>query len=87
MSPARAQVGPLAPRRVLATDLPATTVADISPSGGQFVVGRGADLVVRDTVLENYWDRGLPVFPSGQIELQAHNSEVWFKNIYVRPLP
>lgn len=43
-------------------------------------------LVVRDTVLENYWDRSLPLFPSGQIELQAHNSEVWFKNLYVRPI-
>ena len=35
-------------------------------------------VVVKDTVLENYWDRNIPVFPSGQIELQAHNSEVWF---------
>lgn len=44
-------------------------------------------LVVRDTVLENFWDRSQPLFPSGQIELQSHNSEVRFKNIYVRPIP
>jgi hypothetical protein len=43
-------------------------------------------LVVRDTVLENYWDRNAAVYAIGQIELQAHNSEVWFKNIYVRSI-
>jgi len=43
-------------------------------------------LVVNGAVLENYWDRSLPIYPSGQIELQAHNSEVWFKNLYVRPI-
>jgi len=44
-------------------------------------------LVVNGAVLENYWDRSIPIYASGQIELQAHNSEVWFKNLYVRPLP
>jgi len=43
-------------------------------------------LVVKDTVLENYWDRSIPVYASGQIELQAHTTEVWFKNLYVRPI-
>lgn len=45
------------------------------------------ELVVRDTTLENYWDRSQPIYPTGQIELQAHNTPVWFKNIYVRELP
>ena len=44
-------------------------------------------LVVRDTVLENYWDRAQPIFPSGQIELQNHGDSLWFKNIYIRELP
>jgi len=43
-------------------------------------------LVVRDTVLENYWDRSLPMFASGQIELQAHRTPVWFKNLYIREI-
>lgn len=45
------------------------------------------ELVVRDTTLENYWDRSQPIYLTGPIELQAHNTPVWFKNIYVRELP
>jgi len=45
------------------------------------------ELVTRETVLENYWDRAQPMFPTGQIELQNHGDELWFKNIYIRELP
>jgi len=44
------------------------------------------ELVVRSLTLENYWDRTKPIFTTGPIELQAHNSVVSFKNIYVRAL-
>ena len=44
------------------------------------------DLVTRANTLENYWEEGKPVYPSGQIELQAHKSVVHFKNIYIRNL-
>ena len=44
------------------------------------------ELVTRDTVMENYWDYSQPIFPSGQIELQNHNHELWFKNIYIREI-
>ena len=37
--------------------------------------------------LENYWERDKPVYPMGPIELQAHASKVFFKNIYLRELP
>jgi hypothetical protein len=43
-------------------------------------------LVVKDVPLENYWERKKPIYPSGQIELQHHNSELFFKNIYLRDL-
>jgi hypothetical protein len=45
------------------------------------------ELVTRDTVLENYWDRSQPLLPSGQIELQNHGDGLEFKNIYIRELP
>jgi hypothetical protein len=45
------------------------------------------ELVVNNTTLENYWDRSLPIFPSGQIELQNHGDALWFKNIFVREIP
>jgi hypothetical protein len=43
-------------------------------------------LVVNGVTLENYWQRDLQVLPFGPIELQAHKSVVWFKNLYVREL-
>ena len=43
-------------------------------------------LVTRETVLENFWDRSQPIFPSGQIELQNHGDVLWFKNIYIREI-
>ena len=43
--------------------------------------------MTRDTVLDNYWDRTQPIFPSGQIELQNHGDQLWFKNIYIREIP
>jgi hypothetical protein len=44
-------------------------------------------LVVDNVVLENYWERDKPIYPTGQIELQNHGSTLWFKNIYLRKLP
>lgn len=44
-------------------------------------------LVVDGTVLENYWDRSIPIYPTGPIELQHHGDELEFRNIYVKQLP
>ena len=44
-------------------------------------------LVVDSVVLENYWDRSLSIFPTGQIELQSHSSPLYFKNIFLREIP
>jgi hypothetical protein len=55
-------------------------------TGDRLHVFLNDQLVVRDTVLENYWDRSAPVFSAGQIELQAHKTRVWFKNIHVRAI-
>jgi HEAT repeat protein len=43
--------------------------------------------VVEDAVLENYWERDKPIYPAGQIELQAHGNPLWFRNLYVREIP
>ena len=43
-------------------------------------------LVVDNVVMENYWDRNLPIFPEEAIELQAHGNELAFRNIYVNEL-
>jgi len=44
------------------------------------------ELVVDNVILENYWDRSQPIFPKEQIELQAHGSKVYYRNIYVKEL-
>ncbi len=44
-------------------------------------------LVVDNTVLENYWERDKPIYPDGQIELQAHGNPLSFKNIFIRRIP
>jgi hypothetical protein len=43
-------------------------------------------LVVDNVILENYWDRSIPIFPKGAIELQAHGNELAFRDIYVREI-
>jgi HEAT repeat protein len=44
-------------------------------------------MVVDNTVLENYWERAKAIYPSGQIELQAHGNPLWFRNLYIREIP
>lgn len=55
-------------------------------AGEKVHVFLNGELVVNGTTLENYWQRDLPLLPFGPIELQAHNSVVWFKNLYIREL-
>ncbi len=44
-------------------------------------------LVVDNTPLENYWEKGKPLPAKGPIELQHHGDPLWFKNIYIKELP
>jgi hypothetical protein len=44
-------------------------------------------LVVDNVVLENYWERAKPIYPTGQIELQAHGNILHFRNIFLREIP
>lgn len=54
--------------------------------GEKVTVKLNGHLVVDDVVLENYWNRSEPIFPNGSIELQAHGSDLGFRNIYIREL-
>lgn len=44
------------------------------------------ELVTDNVMLENYWDRKLPIFSEEQIELQAHGSPISYRNIYIKEL-
>lgn len=54
--------------------------------GDRVTVILNGEKVVDDVILENYWDRKQPIFPVEQIELQAHGSKVYYRNIYVKEL-
>jgi len=43
-------------------------------------------LVVDHVVMENYWERDKPIYPTGQIELQSHGSKLYFKHVYIREI-
>jgi HEAT repeat protein len=55
--------------------------------GERVTVHLNGHLVVDHVILENYWNREKPIYPTGPIELQAHGTDLAFKNIYVRELP
>ncbi len=54
--------------------------------GDRVTVKLNGVLVVDNVVMENYWDRNIPIFTEDAIELQAHGTELAFRNIYVKEL-
>ncbi|WP_257668221.1 family 16 glycoside hydrolase [Parapedobacter tibetensis] len=59
----------------------------ITMVGERVTVYLNGELVTDSVVLENYWDRSLPIFPTEQIELQAHGTHVSYRDIHIRELP
>jgi hypothetical protein len=55
--------------------------------GDRVTVYLNGKLVVDNVILENYWDRNMPIFPEEQIELQAHGTHVAYRDIYIREIP
>lgn len=54
--------------------------------GDRVTVYLNNKLVADNVILENYWDRNLPIFPREQIELQAHGTYVAYRNIFIKEL-
>lgn len=55
--------------------------------GARTTVYLNDKLVVDHAILENYFDRKLPLLPKGAIQLQTHGSEIRWKNIFLREIP
>lgn len=55
--------------------------------GDKVSVWLNGEQVVDQVVMENFWDRSQPIFPIEQIELQAHGSQVWYRDIFIKELP
>lgn len=54
---------------------------------GEFVtVYLNGQRVVDNVRMDNFWDRNIPIFEEGTIELQAHGNELAFRDIYVKEI-
>ncbi|WP_221394198.1 family 16 glycoside hydrolase [Dyadobacter sp. NIV53] len=58
----------------------------ITMIGDRVSVDLNGENVVDNVILENYWDRNLPIFAKEQIELQAHGNQINYRDIYVREI-
>ncbi|HSJ67845.1 MAG TPA: DUF1080 domain-containing protein, partial [Anditalea sp.] len=55
--------------------------------GDRVTVYLNGELVTDNVIMENYWDRNIPIFPKEQIELQAHGSRVAYRDIFIKEIP
>ena len=58
----------------------------ITMVGERVTVLLNDELVVDNVIMENYWNRDKPIYPTGQIELQNHGNFLYFRNIYIREI-
>lgn len=80
------QVNPSKPTQVADNKLGEWNNFYIKMVGDRVTVILNGVKVVDDVILENYWDRTKAIFPIGDIELQAHASKVYFRNLYIKEL-
>jgi len=59
----------------------------IRMAGERVTAWLNGQMTIKDTVMENYWERGKPIYPTGQIELQTHGGEIRWRNIFIRKIP
>lgn len=81
------QVNPSKPLLVADNKLDEWNTFRILMHGDRVTVYLNGQLVTDNVVLENYWDKTLPIFAEEQIELQAHGSPVAYRDIYIREIP
>ncbi len=81
------QKNPSTPARVADNRLGEWNSFYIKMTGDRVTVALNGETVVDDVILENFWDRSQPIFPVEQIELQAHGSKVYYRNIYLKEQP
>jgi HEAT repeat protein len=58
----------------------------ITMVGENVTVYLNGELVVDNVPMDNYWNREIPIFEKGAIELQAHGNQLQFRDIYVREI-
>ena len=58
----------------------------ITMIGENVTIYLNGELVVDNVKMDNYWNREIPIFEEGTIELQAHGNELAFRDVYVREI-
>ena len=58
----------------------------ITQIGARTTVHLNGKLVVDNAIMENFWDRKLPLFAKGPIQLQTHGAEIRWRNIFIHEL-
>ena len=81
------QANPSKPLKVADNPLDQWNTFHILMQGDRVTVKLNGELVTDNVILENYWNRELPIFSEEQIELQAHGSRVAYRDIYIREIP
>ncbi len=80
------QKGPSKPLQLADNPIGEWNTFWIKMVGERVTVYLNSVLVVDNVVMENYWERDKPIYPVGQIELQAHSTPLYFRNIYIREI-
>lgn len=80
------QINPKNPLKVADNPVGEWNTFRVIMRGERVTVYLNGELVVDNVILENYWDRKIPIFIKDAIELQAHGNHIVYRNIYVREL-
>jgi hypothetical protein len=80
------QINPRNPLKVADNPVNEWNTFRIIMKGERVTVYLNGELVVDQAILENYWDRKIPIFLKDAIELQAHGNHIIYRNIYVKEL-
>jgi len=80
------QVNPSKPLKVADNQAGEWNTFRIVMTGEKVSVWLNGELVTDNVTMENYWDPKIPIFPKGPVELQAHGTDLAFRDIYIREI-
>jgi HEAT repeat protein len=75
------KIGPAKPLKPADNPVGSWNTFHILMKGDRVIVYLNDVLVVDNVIMENYWERDKPIYPAGRIELQAHSTPLYFRNI------
>jgi HEAT repeat protein len=77
---------PSAPLKVADNPVGEWNTFHILMVGERVTVWLNGEMVTDNAIMENYWDRSMRIFPRGPVELQAHGTDLGFRDIFIREI-